>query len=110
RTKSTTIWSPFSAHCRSPVPSDVILPLGRSSRSRSRPSPLALAERSHTRQVARDVLLVRPARAPADLEQLRVAPQPLHPVLPDVAVAAEHLDRAVGDLLGHRRAEQLDAG
>src|SRR4029453_17100295 len=74
----------------------------------SRPSPLALAERSHTRQVARDVLLVRLDRAAADLEQLRVAPQPLHPVLPDVAVAAEHLDRAVGDLLGHRRAEQLD--
>src|SRR5262245_5264319 len=61
---------------------------------------LLLAERIHARQVARDVLLVRLDRAAADFHQLRVAPQALDPVLSDVAIAAKHLDRAVGDLLG----------
>src|SRR4029450_2641772 len=61
------------------------------------------------RQVAGDVPLVRLDGAAADLEQLGVAPQTLHAILADVAVAAEHLDGAVGDLLRHRRAEQLDA-
>jgi len=58
-------------------------------------------------QVARDVLLVRLEGAAADLDQLGVAPELLDAVLRAVAVAAEDLDRRVGDLLGRGRAEQL---
>src|SRR5215831_3685785 len=69
----------------------------------------ALGQRADPREIPRDVLLVGLDGAAADLEQLGVAPQSLDLVLADVAVAAEHLDRAVGDLLAHRRAEELDA-
>src|SRR5438045_8921915 len=72
-------------------------------------SVLWLLEARVPRQIAGDVLLVRLDRAAADLQQLGVAPPPLHLILADGAVAAEHLDRAVGDVLGYRRAEQLDA-
>ena len=54
------------------------------------------------RQVARDVLLVRFERAAADLHQLGVAPELLDAILGAVAVAAEHLDRGIGDFLRRR--------
>src|SRR5262249_5091029 len=76
--------------------------------TRKRPRT-ALADRPRARQVARDVLLVRLDGAAADLEQLRVAPQALDAILADVAVPAEDLDRAVGHLLRHGGAEELDA-
>ena len=61
------------------------------------------------RQILGDVLLVRFQRAAADLEQLGVAPQALDDVLAHVAVAAEHLDGAVGDLLADAGGEELGA-
>jgi ABC-type hemin transport system ATPase subunit len=70
---------------------------------------IARAALADAGEVARHVLLVRLERAAADLEQLRVAPQPLDVVLAHVAVAAEHLDRPVGDVLGHGRAVELHA-
>jgi len=49
---------------------------------------------------------VRLERAAADLDQLGVAPALLDAILGAVAVAAEHLHRGVGDLLGGGRREQ----
>src|SRR5688572_32958270 len=58
-------------------------------------------------KVLRQVLVVRLERAAADLEQLGVAPEPLDHVLAHVAVAAEHLDRGVGDALADLRGDEL---
>src|SRR4029077_5629443 len=54
---------------------------------------------SRAREVARDFFWVRFDRPAADLHQLRVAPELLDAVLAAVTVAAEHLDRGVGDFL-----------
>src|SRR5690606_9406772 len=59
-------------------------------------------------QVLGDVLLVGLQRAAADLQQLGVAPQALDHVLSHVAVAAQDLNRRVGDLLAHGGRDQLD--
>src|SRR5215475_4498465 len=54
-----------------------------------------------------DVLLVRFQGTATDLEQLSVAPQPLDDVLAHVAVAAEDLNGAIGDLLADAGGKQL---
>src|SRR5690606_22346853 len=61
------------------------------------------------REIARHVLVVRIDGAAADLEELGVTIEPLDLVLSRVAVAAEDLDGAVGDVLSHRGAEELHA-
>ena len=52
--------------------------------------------------------MMRLERTAANLKQLTVAPEPLDDVLAHVAIPAEDLHRAVGDILAHRR-KQLDA-
>src|SRR4051794_15026667 len=62
---------------------------------------------SAAREVARDVLLVRFERAAADLDELGVAEELFDAEFGAVAVAAEDLDRGVGDFLGGGGGEQL---
>ena len=57
------------------------------------------AQDRHAPQIAGDVLLVRLNRTSANLQQFRVAPQPLDMVLADVAVPTQHLDGTVRDVL-----------
>src|SRR5437773_5160934 len=58
-------------------------------------------------QIPSDILLMRLERAAADLDQLGVAPELFDSVFAAVAVAAEHLDRSIGNFLGGGRGEQL---
>src|SRR5512139_1510009 len=72
-------------------------------------SSSASDQRRIPRQVLGHVLVVGLEGAAADLEQLGVAPQALDDVFAHVAVAAEDLDGAVGDLLADAGGEELGA-
>src|SRR5699024_8234174 len=60
-------------------------------------------------EIARHIFMMRLERPAADLEELRVAIEALHMVFARIAIAAEHLDGAIGDVLAHRRTEELHA-